>query len=205
MATATITAVNVQQVGRELNVRYVLEGSVQRSGKRIRVNVQLIDAESGKHLWAERFEKPVVDLFDMQDEIVARLAQTLDAQLVVAEARRAERSRNPDALELVFQGFACVYRGPTPEHLTQAFERALAIDPRNVGALVGMATVDATMGGLHVDGRPVPTPVDRRNKRNPSAIVGPGPGTSPQGPGYHLQYDKPLRPGDCGMRACLGA
>jgi TolB-like protein/class 3 adenylate cyclase/Flp pilus assembly protein TadD len=143
------TAVNVQQVGRELNVRYVLEGSVQRSGKRLRVNVQLIDAENGKHLWAERFEKPVVDLFDMQDEIVSRLAQTLDAQLVVAEARRAELSRNPDALELVFQGFACVYQGPTPEHLTQArgfFERALAIDPRNVGALIGMASVDATMG-----------------------------------------------------------
>jgi TolB-like protein/class 3 adenylate cyclase len=143
------TAVNVQQVGRELNVRYVLEGSVQRSGRRLRVNVQLIDAENGKHLWAERFEKPVVDLFDMQDEIVARLAQTLDAQLVVAEARRAELSRNPDALELVFQGFACVYQGPTPEHLTQArgfFERALAIDPRNVGALIGMASVDVTMG-----------------------------------------------------------
>jgi TolB-like protein/class 3 adenylate cyclase/tetratricopeptide (TPR) repeat protein len=142
-------AVNVQQVGRELNVRYVLEGSVQRNDKRLRVNVQLIDAESGKHLWAERFEKPVVDLFDMQDEIVSRLAHTLDAQLVVAEARRAERSRNPDELDLVFQGFACVYRGPTPEHLSQArgfFERALAIEPRSVGALVGMASVDANMG-----------------------------------------------------------
>jgi TolB-like protein/class 3 adenylate cyclase len=74
-------AVNVRQVGRELNVRYVLEGSVQRSGKRLRVNVQFIDAESGKHLWAERFEKPIADLFDMQDEIVSRLAQALDAQL----------------------------------------------------------------------------------------------------------------------------
>ena len=142
-------AVNVKQVGRELNVRYVLEGSVQRSGKRLRVNVQLIDAESGKHLWAERFEKPVADFFDMQDEIVSRLAHTLDAQLIVAEAQRAGLSRNPDALELVFQGFASVYRGPTTEHLTEArgfFERALAIDPRSVGALVGMASVDATMG-----------------------------------------------------------
>jgi TolB-like protein/class 3 adenylate cyclase/tetratricopeptide (TPR) repeat protein len=142
-------AVNVKQVGRELNVRYVLEGSVQRSGNRIRVNVQLIDAESGRHLWAERFEKPVADLFDMQDEIVSRLAHTLDAQLVVAEARRAELSRHPDALDLVFQGFACVYQGPALEHLTQArgfFERVLAIDPRSVGALVGMASVDATMG-----------------------------------------------------------
>ena len=74
-------AVDVKQIGRELNVRYVLEGSVQRAGDRMRVNVQLIDAESGKHLWAERFDKPVADLFDMQDEIVARLANALSAQL----------------------------------------------------------------------------------------------------------------------------
>ena len=66
----------MKQIGRELNVRYVLEGSVQRGGDRMRVNVQLIDAESGAHLWAERFDKPVADLFDMQDEIVARLAGT---------------------------------------------------------------------------------------------------------------------------------
>ena len=72
-------AVDVKQIGRELNVRYVLEGSVQRGGNRLRVNVQLIDAETGKHLWAERFDKPVADLFDMQDEIVSRLANTLDA------------------------------------------------------------------------------------------------------------------------------
>jgi TolB-like protein len=69
--------VDVKKLGRELNVRYVLEGSVQRSGNRLRVNVQLIDAETGNHLWAERFDKPVTDLFDMQDEIVSRLANTL--------------------------------------------------------------------------------------------------------------------------------
>jgi hypothetical protein len=57
-----------------LNVRYVLEGSVQRGGNRMRVNVQLIDSETGSHLWAERFDKPLIDLFDLQDEIVARLA-----------------------------------------------------------------------------------------------------------------------------------
>ena len=68
-------AVDVKQVGRELNVRYVLEGSVQRGGKRLRVNVQLIDAETGNHLWAERFDKPVADLFDMQDEIVVEAGQ----------------------------------------------------------------------------------------------------------------------------------
>jgi TolB-like protein len=122
-------ATDEKQVGRELNVRYVLEGSVQRGGNRLRVNVQLIDAESGKHLWAERFEKPVADLFDLQDEISSRLANTLGAQLVAAAARRAERSQHPNALDLVFQGFAALNKEPTPEHMTQArgfFERALA-------------------------------------------------------------------------------
>jgi TolB-like protein/Tfp pilus assembly protein PilF len=141
--------IDVRQVGRELNVRYVLEGSVQRSGKRLRVNAQLIDAESGTHLWAERFEKPIADLFDMQDEIVSRLARTLDAQLIVAEARRAERSQHPDALDLIFQGLAYFYKGGTPEHVAQArnyCERALAIDPRSVGALVSMANIDLQMG-----------------------------------------------------------
>src|SRR5216684_458391 len=96
-------AVDVKKLGRELNVRYVLEGSVQHGGNRLRVNVQLIDAETGNHLWAERFDKPVADLFDMQDEIVSRLANPLDAELIAAEARRAERSRHPDATDLNFQ------------------------------------------------------------------------------------------------------
>ena len=73
-------ALDLKRIGRELNIRYVLEGSVQRSANRIRVNVQLIDAESGDHLWAERFDKTVADLFDMQDEIVARLANALNAR-----------------------------------------------------------------------------------------------------------------------------
>ena len=71
-------AADVRQIGRELNVRYVLEGSVQRGGKRLRVNVQLLDAETASHIWAERFDKPVADLFDMQDEIVSRLANGSD-------------------------------------------------------------------------------------------------------------------------------
>ena len=87
---------DVKTIGRELNVRYVLEGSVQRGGNRMRVNVQLIDAETSNHLWAERFDKPLADLLDMQDEIVARLANALNAQLVAAEARRAEQAPNPE-------------------------------------------------------------------------------------------------------------
>jgi TolB-like protein/class 3 adenylate cyclase/tetratricopeptide (TPR) repeat protein len=138
-------AVDVKKIGRELNVRYVLEGSVQRGGNRLRVNVQLIDAETGNHLWAERFDKPVADLFDMQDEIVARLAGQLGTQLVAAEARRAELAPHPDSTDLYFQGMACVHKGWTPEYMAQArgfFERALALDPDNIEALVGAATVD---------------------------------------------------------------
>ena len=98
-------AVDLKQIGRELNVRYVLEGSVQRGGNRMRVNVQLIDAETGHHLWAERFDKPLADLFDMQDEIVARLANALNAQLVAAEARRAEQAPNPELDGPLFSRF----------------------------------------------------------------------------------------------------
>ena len=108
-------AFDVTKIGRELNVRYVLEGSVQRGGNRMRVNVQLIDAQGGSHLWAERFEKPVTNLFDMQDEIVARIANTLNAQLIAAEARRADRAPTPNSMDLYFQGMAWVNKGLTPK------------------------------------------------------------------------------------------
>ena len=143
--------IDVKQIGRELNVRYVLEGSVQRGGNRLRVNVQLIDAETGNHLWAERFDKPVADLFDMQDEIVARLANQLNTELVAAEARRAERAPKPDSMDLYFQGMVWFNKGMTPENLAQArsyFERALELDSENVEALVGTASVDTWVGGL---------------------------------------------------------
>jgi TolB-like protein len=150
-------AIDVKQIGRELNVRYVLEGSVQRGGNRLRVNVQLVDAETGNHLWAERFDKPVADLFDMQDEIVSRLANTLNSQLIAVEARRAERSPHPDAIDLCFQGAAWTNKGRTPEHMAQArgfFERALALEPENVEALVGTALANyAIVTGFFTDDR----------------------------------------------------
>jgi TolB-like protein/class 3 adenylate cyclase/Flp pilus assembly protein TadD len=142
-------AVDLKQIARELNVRYVLEGSVQRGGNRMRVNVQLIDADTGNHLWAERFDKPLADLFDMQDEIVARLAGALNAQLVAAEARRAEQAPNPDSMDLYFQGMAWFNKGQTPDNLAQAssfFDRALTADPDNVDALVGSASAEAAQG-----------------------------------------------------------
>jgi TolB-like protein len=142
--------VDLKQLGRELGVRYVLEGSVQRGGNRLRVNVQLVDAGSSNHLWAERFDKPLADLFDMQDEIVARLASQLGAELIAAEARRAEKSPTPDSMDLYFQGHACANRGLTPADSAETrsfFERALMLDPLNVEALVGLAAVDANVGG----------------------------------------------------------
>jgi TolB-like protein/class 3 adenylate cyclase len=125
--------IDVKQIGRELGVRYALEGSVQRGGNRLRVNVQLIDAESGNHLWAERFDKPVADLFDMQDEIVARLASQLGTQLIEAEARRAQRAPLPDSMDFYFRGMVSANKGQTPENMAQArgyYEQALALDPK---------------------------------------------------------------------------
>jgi TolB-like protein len=148
-------AVEVKKIGRELNVRYVLEGSVQRSGNRLRVNVQLIDAETGNHLWAERFDKPIADLFDMQDEIVSTLANALDAELIAAEARRAERSLVPSSMDLYFRGRAWLNKGLTPDFMIQArgfFERAITLDSGNIEAMVGLAVVDVlTAAGLMTD------------------------------------------------------
>jgi TolB-like protein len=144
---------DVRQIGRELNVRYVLGGSVQRSGSRLRVNVQLIDAETGVHLWAERFDKPVADLFDMQEEIVARLANSLNAQLIAAEAKRSERAPSPDSMDLYFQGMGWLNRGAGRENLTEArnlFERAVALDPGNVDAELNIAGVDALMAAIYM-------------------------------------------------------
>jgi TolB-like protein len=137
--------IDVRAVGRELNVRYALEGSVQHRSDRMRVNVQLLDAESGAHLWAERFDKPITDFFDMQDEIVARLANQLSIELMGSEARRSERAPAPDSFDLFLRGASWFHRGPTPENLAQAracFEHALALDPDNVEALVKISMVD---------------------------------------------------------------
>jgi TolB-like protein len=138
-------AVNLKQIGRDLNVGYVLEGSVRRGRNRIRVNVQLVDAETGTHLWTDQFERPVVDLFEMQDEVTARIASALNAPLIEAEARRGERSLHPDALDLYFQGQNYLNQGITPQYIVLArsfFQQALELDPENVAALVGIANVE---------------------------------------------------------------
>ena len=93
---------DTQQIGRELGVRYVLEGSVRRSGNQVRINAQLIDATTDAHLWTERFDRDTADLFPLQDEITSRIANALGIELIAAEAARP--TERPDALDYILQG-----------------------------------------------------------------------------------------------------
>jgi TolB-like protein/class 3 adenylate cyclase len=136
---------DVRQIGKELGVRYVLEGSVQRDQNHVRVNAQLVDAESGGHLWAERFDKPLSNLFSMQDDIVASLASQMGVELITHEARRAERAPTPDSMDLYFQGMSWFNKGRNPADTARArdfFEHALALDPDNLDAAIGIADAD---------------------------------------------------------------
>jgi TolB-like protein/class 3 adenylate cyclase/Flp pilus assembly protein TadD len=148
-------SVDAKEIGKELGVRYVLEGSVQRDQNQVRVNAQLVDAETGGHLWAERFDRPLSNLFSMQDDIVASLASQLGVELMRSEARRAERTPNPDSMDLYFQGMSWINRGRNPadtERGRDFFERALALDPDNLDAAVGMACADVQAAvGYYVD------------------------------------------------------
>jgi TolB-like protein/DNA-binding winged helix-turn-helix (wHTH) protein len=141
--------VDAKSIGKELGVRYVLEGSVQRDANRVRVNAQLIDAESGAHLWADRFEEDIVDLFKLQDEVVARLARTLQIELVNAEAQRSlhDRPRNPDAVDLTMRGWALFNQSFTKANQHEAlalFDQALTLDPTSADALAAAAFTEAT-------------------------------------------------------------
>ena len=134
--------IDTKEISKDLGVRYVLEGSVQRDQNHVRVNAQLIDGETGAHLWADRFEESITDLFKLQDQVVARLANTLGYELVKAEAQRSTHSTNPDAIDLTMRGWSALWQQPTKESTTSArdyFERAIKIDPQNAEAMVGFA------------------------------------------------------------------
>jgi adenylate cyclase len=134
--------IDTKEISKDLGVRYVLEGSVQRDQNRVRVNAQLIDGETGAHLWADRFEESITDLFKLQDQVVARLANTLGYELVKAEAQRSTHSTNPDAIDLMMRGWAAHWQPPTKESTASArdyFERAIKLDPQNAQAMVGLA------------------------------------------------------------------
>jgi TolB-like protein/Tfp pilus assembly protein PilF len=127
--------IDAKQIGRELGVRYVLKGSVRRSGSQVRVNAQLVDAETDAHLWAERFDRDTADLFALQDEITGRIAIALDLALVDAEAARP--TEHPDALDYILRGRAALAKPATRENYAEAIdalERALALHPRSAEA-----------------------------------------------------------------------
>jgi adenylate cyclase len=143
---------DTKKIGRELDVRYVLEGSVQRAGKQVRVNAQLIDTETDKHLWAERFNGDTSDLFAVQDEITSRIAVALDLELVTAEGGRT--TEHPDELDYILRGRAVKTKPDTRDNYAEAirlFERALVLNPQSVearsrlaGALAGRVLDDMT-------------------------------------------------------------
>jgi adenylate cyclase len=136
-------SIDAKEIGKELGVRYVLEGSVQRDQNRVRVNAQLIDTASGAHLWADRFEEDASDLFKLQDQVVARLANSLGNELIKAEGEKGGRTQSPDAIDLVMRGSALLQLIPVPKDSNDAaralFERALAIDQNYAAALAGDA------------------------------------------------------------------
>ena len=127
--------IDTKQIGRELGVRYILEGDVQRSGNQVRVTAQLVDAEADAQLWAERFTGDAGDLFALQDEITSRIAVALDLELVDAEASRP--IDRPDTRDYILRGRAVRLQPPSRENRDEAialFERALALDPQSAMA-----------------------------------------------------------------------
>jgi TolB-like protein/tetratricopeptide (TPR) repeat protein len=150
-------AMDARRIGRELGVRYVLEGSVQKSSDIIRVNAQLIDAETGAHLWAERFDRPFGALFEMQDAIVTRLARAMDTELIALEAKRSEHKRlaDFDTVDLIFRGWAAFNLAHSPDNLVQAeryFGQALALSPKCAEALVGVASAKFALAATYATG-----------------------------------------------------
>jgi TolB-like protein/class 3 adenylate cyclase len=142
--------IDTKQIGRELGVRYVLEGSVRRSGNQVRVNAQLIDAETDAHLWAARFDRDIGDLFVLQNEITSRIAIALNLELLAAEVARS--TDRPDARDYILRARAAYLRGPRRDNyaeIIENLERALALDPRSIEAQSRLA---AELAGRVLDG-----------------------------------------------------
>jgi TolB-like protein/cytochrome c-type biogenesis protein CcmH/NrfG len=135
-------AVDVREVGRELGVRYVLEGSVRKAGKRVRIAGQLIDASTGTNMWADRFEGQLADIFDLQDQVTASVVGAIAPKLEQAEIERAKRkpTENLDAYDHFLQGMACVHRWTreASEEALEHFAKAIKLDP-DFAAAYGMA------------------------------------------------------------------
>jgi adenylate cyclase len=134
--------IDTRQVGRDLGVRYMLEGSVQRSGNQLRVTAQLINAETDAHIWAERFDRDIGDFFVLQNEITSRIANALKIELIAAEAARP--IEHPAALDYILRGVAALYKPESRDSFAEAitlFEHALSLDPQSVEAQSRLAAI----------------------------------------------------------------
>jgi adenylate cyclase len=150
-------AADVRQIGRALNVGYVVQGSVLPDGDLVRVNSQLVDADTGGHLWAERFDLKRSDVLEVQDDIVERLSRAIGLKMIESEARRSELERAESAHDLVLRGKALVNRPTSKGTMAQArhlFEQAIEIEADNAEALAGIATthVFEVINGYHETG-----------------------------------------------------
>ncbi|MGH7863707.1 MAG: adenylate/guanylate cyclase domain-containing protein [Candidatus Binataceae bacterium] len=138
--------IDAKVVAHELGVRYILEGSVRRLDSQVRVGAQLIDGETGAHLWAERFDHDILDLAAFQDEVTQRIAQALSLELVDAESRSSRRSRpaNPDAVDLAMQAWSLLNQPANKQRFREArdiLETSLGMDGQLADSLVGLAYV----------------------------------------------------------------
>jgi len=136
-------SVDPKEVGRELGVRYVLEGSMRRAGKRVRISSQLINAATGTHLWAERYDRDLTDIFAVQDDITSRVVAAIEPALSRAESQRviAKRPEHMGAWDYCQRGFWHVNKGTRADGITAQglFKQALALDPNLAEAHLGLA------------------------------------------------------------------
>jgi TolB-like protein/DNA-binding winged helix-turn-helix (wHTH) protein/cytochrome c-type biogenesis protein CcmH/NrfG len=147
-------AVGLQDVGKELGVKYVLEGGVRKAGDQVRITVQLADATTGEELWAERYDRPLRDIFALQDEIVRRIVTTLNLQLVLAQRGRFLIPRKTDNLEAyddVLRGFEYFlsFTKDGNAKARQMYEKAIELDPKYAGAYVGLGS-NYFLGWIHL-------------------------------------------------------
>ena len=152
------TPKNVREIGEELGVRYVLEGSVRRIGSILRVNAQLTSAETGAHLWSDRFDEPITELAAGQEQIVTRMRSELDISMIEIEKARSQRERptNPDAFDLILRARSLTNLPPNPARSREVlalYERVLQLDPSSAAAMANVAyyLLDPTMTGLGIN------------------------------------------------------
>jgi TolB-like protein/Tfp pilus assembly protein PilF len=141
------SGLDIRQIGRELGVRYLVVGSIGRSGDRVRTNVQLLDAASGEQLWGDRFENRFVALGDLENEITGRIAASLNVHVVRAEGRRAESAPQPDALDLRLRATSLLFSSVTPENtmaMRTLLQRSVTLDSRSAEAWARLAEIIVT-------------------------------------------------------------